>query len=70
MRLLLLTTSIFVFGCSATTSTSIEDQLRRLEQKVKQLKQTYDEKIRTQNEKIASLELQLGSGQTLVPQSG
>ena len=70
MKLILLTLSIFVFGCSAAPSTSVEDQLQQLQQSIATMKQTYDEKIRRNDEKIASLEQQLRSAGTLVPQSG
>ena len=90
MKLLLFTISIFVFGCSATPSFSV-DQLQQIQQDMEQLKRsneessaaiavlnqmydekmkTYDEKLTRNDEKIASLEQQLRSGRTLVPQSG
>ena len=82
-------------GCPASLSTSVQDQLQRMNLEVEQLKrnneesiaalkriydekimtydekiQTCDEKIRRNDAKIASLEQQLRSGGTLVPQSG
>ena len=66
MQFLLYILSIFIFGCAARPSTSIEDQFHQIQQEVEQLKRTYDAKISTQDEKItrhddkiASLEQQL-----------
>ena len=66
MKLILFTASIFVFGCSATSSISVEDQLQRMQLQVDQLersnensvafigelKRTYDDKIQMYDEKI------------------
>ena len=70
IKFILFTFSFFVFGCSATSSIPVGDQLEGLQQSVATLKQTYDEKISTYDEKIASLEQQLRSHRMLVPQSG
>ena len=45
MNLLLFTTGIFVFGCSATTSTPVEDPLQQIQQEVEQLKRSNEESI-------------------------
>ena len=66
MKLILVTLSIFVLGCSATSLTSVEDQLQQMNLEIEQLKrsneesvafieelkQTYDGKIRTYDEKM------------------
>ena len=81
MKSILFTVSIFVFGCSAGRSTSVEDQLQRMqlqvdqlkrsnEENIAELKQTYDEKIRAYDEKLSSLEEQVKAGNCLVPQTG
>ena len=81
MKLILFTVSIFVFGCSAGRSTSVEDQLQRMQLQVDKLKRsneesiaavkhTYDEKIIAYDEKLSSLEEQVKGGKCLVPQTG
>ena len=52
MKFILFIVNIFVFGCSARPSTSVQDQLDRLQQSIAVLNQTYDEKIQTYDEKI------------------
>ena len=62
MKFILFTLSIFVLGCSAKTSSPV-DQFQQIQQEVEQLKRsneesiaalkrTYDEKIKTYDEKI------------------
>ena len=63
MKLILFTVGIFVFGCSARPSTSVQDQLQRMILEMEQLKKSNEEnvaalneKLRIQDGKIASLE--------------
>ena len=63
MKLILFTVSIFVFGCSATSLTSVEDQLQRMHLEMEQLKRSNEESIavigalkQTYNEKIRTCE--------------
>ena len=76
MKLILFTISIFVLGCSAAPSTSV-NQFQLIQQKVEQLERSNKESIaviaalkQTYDEKIASLEQQLRSERTLVLQPG
>ena len=75
MKLILFTVSIFVFGCSATSLTSVEDQLRPMHLEMEQLKrsnkqsvafieelkQTYDDKIHTYDEKLRRCDHKIAS---------
>ena len=73
MKLILFTLSIFVLGCLAKPSTSV-DQFQQIQQQVEQLKRSNEESIaalkRTYDEKISSLEEQLKSGKNMVSQTG
>ena len=51
MKLILFTVSIFVLGCSAKSSTSV-DQFQQIQQEVEQLKRTYDEKISSLDQQL------------------
>ena len=74
MKLILFTSTIFVFSCSASPLSSVEDQLQRIQLKVEQLERNSKETIstmkQTYDEKISRLEEQLKSGTNLVSQKG
>ena len=73
MKLILFTASIFVLGCSARPSASL-DQFQQIQQELEQMKRSNEESIaalqRFYDKKISSLEEQLKSGKNMVSQTG
>ena len=55
MKLLLFTSCIVLFGCSESTSNSVDDPLQQIQQEIKQLKINDEALEKDYNEKIKSL---------------